>query len=85
MGLDHDTATFAVRSIRRWWHHMGRRVYLDAATSLLITADAGRKWRAAPPLEVGAAATREPDRAHHQVCHFPPGTSKWNRIDHRRF
>jgi DDE family transposase len=78
VGIDHDTATFAVRSIRRWWQHMGRPVYRDAAT-LLITADAGGsngarlrlwKWKLQQfANRTGLAIT---------VCHFPPGTSKWN-------
>ena len=85
VGIDHDTATFAVHAIRRWWKVMGRQRY-PTATSLLITADAG-----------GSNGTRlrlwkwELQRfANHtglaiSVCHFPPGTSKWNKIEHRLF
>jgi Rhodopirellula transposase DDE domain len=85
VGTDHDTAAFAVESIRRWWKTMGQALY-PAAARLLITADAGgsnsyrtRAWKtelAAFALETGLAVT---------VCHFPPGTSKWNKIEHRLF
>ncbi len=85
VGIDHDTAAFAVASIRRWWHAMGRRVY-PRARRLLITADAGgsngarlRLWK----VELQKLA----DHLHLpiSVCHFPPGTSKWNKIEHRLF
>jgi hypothetical protein len=85
VGTDHDTAAFAVESIRRWWNGAGRAAY-PSARRLLITADAGgsnsyrtRAWKAelaALALQTGLAVT---------VCHFPPGTSKWNRIEHRLF
>jgi hypothetical protein len=85
VGIDHDTATFAVRSIRRWWQHMGRPGY-RAATTLLITADAGgsngarlRLWK----WELQQLANRTGLVI--TVCHFPPGTSKWNKIEHRLF
>jgi hypothetical protein len=85
VGGDHDTAEFAVASIRRWWHEMGSAVYPEA-DRLLITADAGgsngyrsRLWKVqlqglADDLGLGISA-----------CHFPPGTSKWNKIEHRMF
>ncbi|MEU8276573.1 ISAzo13 family transposase [Microbispora bryophytorum] len=85
VGIDHDTSTFAVASIRRWWQARGRLDYPDASR-VLITADAGgsngyrfRVWKAelaALAAETGLAIT---------VCHFPPGTSKWNKIEHRLF
>ncbi|MDH6711104.1 hypothetical protein P3T27_007856 [Kitasatospora sp. MAA19] len=85
VGTDHDTAEFAVESIRRWWRNRGQ-VHHPQATRLLITADAGgsndpRRWTwkkhlAAFALESGLEIT---------VCHFPPGTSKWNKIEHRMF
>lgn len=85
VGVDHDTAVFAVESLRRWWRAQGQRTYPDA-TRLLITADAGgsnshrsRAWKAGLAdlaVETGLAIT---------VCHFPPGTSKWNKIEHRLF
>ena len=85
VGVDHDTAAFAVESIRRWWNGAGRDAYPDA-DRLLITADAGgsngyrhRAWKAelaAFAVETGLTVT---------VCHMPPGTSKWNKIEHRLF
>jgi hypothetical protein len=85
VGIDHDTATFAVQSIRRWWQRMGRPAYRQAQ-SLLITADAGgsngarlRLWK----WELQQLANRTGLAI--TVCHFPPGTSKWNTIEHRLF
>mgnify|MGYP002641238439 CR=1 FL=1 len=85
VGTDHDTAEFAVESIRRWYRRMGRPRYPDA-TELLITADGGgsnghrvRLWKTA----LQALADEIGLRIH--VCHFPPGTSKWNKIEHRMF
>jgi transposase len=85
VGIDHDTASFAVNAIRRWWQRMGRPVY-PKAESLLITADAGgsngtrlRLWK----WELQRFANRTGLAI--TVCHFPPGTSKWNRIEHRLF
>lgn len=85
IGINHDTALFAVNSIRRWWEKMGRNRF-PKATRLLITADAGgsngyrtRLWKVALQTlasEIGLNIT---------VCHFPPGTSKWNKIEHRLF
>jgi Rhodopirellula transposase DDE domain len=85
LGIDHDTASFAVNAIRRWWQQMGRRAY-PRARSLVITADAGgsngprvRLWK----WELQRLANRI--RLAITVCHFPPGTSKWNKIEHRLF
>jgi len=85
VGIDHDTAEFAVESIRRWWRRMGRRAY-PKAKELLITADAGgsngsrrRLWK----LRLQTLADDLGLRI--SVCHFPPGTSKWNKIEHRMF
>ena len=85
VGIDHETASFAVHAIRRWWKVMGRAVYPDARR-LLITADAGgsngttrRLWK----WELHQFATRTGLAI--TVCHFPPGTSKWNKIEHRLF
>ena len=85
VGVDHDTSAFAVASIRRWWRGAGSQEY-PRARRLLITADAGgsnsyryRLWKAelaAFAAETGLTVT---------VCHFPPGTSKWNKIEHRLF
>jgi hypothetical protein len=85
VGTDHDTAEFAVASIRAWWQGMGRKRY-PQPTRLLITADGGgsnssrsRAWKAA--LQELADELGMPV----SVCHFPPGTSKWNKIEHRLF
>ncbi len=85
VGMDHDTAEFAVETIRRWWRSMGRPAY-PQATRLLITADAGgsngarlRLWK----VELQKLADETGLRI--LVCHFPPGTSKWNKIEHRLF
>lgn len=85
IGTDRDTAEFAVASIRGWWRHEGRRIY-PAAKDLLVTADGGgsngsrlRLWK----LELQALA--DETRVAITVCHFPPGTSKWNKIEHRLF
>jgi hypothetical protein len=85
LGITHDTAAFAVESIRRWWHACGAARY-PTATRLLITADCGgsngvrlRLWKRELQVladELGIVIT---------VCHLPPGTSKWNRIEHRLF
>src|SRR5271166_3951619 len=85
LGITHDTAAFAVESIRRWWRACGAARY-PAATRLLITADCGgsngvrlRLWKRELQVladQLGIAIT---------VCHLPPGTSKWNRIEHRLF
>ena len=85
VGVDHDTAEFAVESIRRWWRWMGRLRY-PRAKRMLITADGGgsngsrvRLWKVALQRlvnEIGIPVS---------VCHFPPGTSKWNKIEHRMF
>ena len=85
VGIDHDTATFAVESIRQWWYSMGKQEYQNADT-ILITADAGgsngvrnRLWKW--ELQKLANEINKPI----SVCHFPPGTSKWNKIEHRLF
>jgi hypothetical protein len=85
VGTDHDTAAFAVESLRRWWNGQGHADY-PRATRLLITADAGgsngyrtRAWKA------GLAGFAAETGLEITVCHFPPGTSKWNTIEHRLF
>ena len=85
VGIDADTASFAVNAIRAWWSHLGKVRYADAKT-LTITADCGgsngyrtRLWKT--ELQALADATGLQVR----VCHFPPGTSKWNKIEHRLF
>ena len=85
VGIDHDTARFATEAIGRWWHKMGLKCHRQAH-ELLITADGGgsngsrcRLWKVA--LQDLANQLGFPI----QVCHFPPGTSKWNKIEHRMF
>ena len=85
VGTDHDTAAFAVQTIRRWWYAMGQPRY-PKARELTITADGGgsnghrvRLWK----LELGRFAQEA--GLNIRVCHFPPGTSKWNKIEHRMF
>lgn len=85
VGTDHDTSAFAVESIRRWWVGMGKEAY-PQADRLLITADGGgsngsrvRLWK----VELQRFADETGMRI--EVCHFPPGTSKWNKIEHRLF
>ena len=85
VGIDHDTSAFAVESIRRWWHSMGKELY-PKAKHLMVTADGGgsngcriKLWKVELQKladEMGLSI---------QVCHFPPGTSKWNKIEHRLF
>ena len=85
VGIDHDTARFAAASIQRWWRKMGRKRY-PQARELLITADSGgsnssrtRLWKVALQELADALGLRL------HVCHFPPGTSKWNKVEHRMF
>ena len=85
VGTDHDTASFAVASIRRWWFGMGREIYPRAA-DLLICADCGgsngyrvRLWK----IELQNLTSETGLRV--TICHFPPGTSKWNKVEHRLF
>ncbi len=85
VGLDNDTASFAVETIRRWWNMMGCKVYPEAK-KLMITADCGgsngyrvRLWK------VELQKLADETGLEISVCHFPPGTSKWNKIEHRLF
>ena len=85
VGRDHDTASFAVSSIRRWWEGMGQALY-PHAPKLLICADGGgsngsrlRLWK------VELQRLAEQTGLTITVCHLPPGTSKWNKIEHRLF
>ncbi len=85
VGTDHDTGAFAVASIRGWWRHEGRRLY-PQARQIMITADGGgsngyrlRLWK----LELQKMADETGLAI--MVCHFPPGTSKWNKVEHRLF
>jgi len=85
VGINHDTAQFAAASIGRWWRQMGRRRF-PRATRLMITADGGgsnssrsRLWK------VALQELADELKLELEVCHFPPGTSKWNKIEHRLF
>ena len=85
VGTNHDTAEFAVETIRKWWYKMGTRVY-NTANQLLITADCGgsngskvRLWKK----KIQDFATESGLEI--SICHYPPGTSKWNKIEHRLF
>jgi len=85
VGVDHDTSAFAVATIEQWWRQMGRRRY-PHATRLLVTADSGgsngnrtRLWKVELQRLANAVGLAV------SVCHFPPGTSKWNKIEHRMF
>jgi len=85
VGVDHDTATFAVETIRRWWYGMGKEMH-PKAKQVLITADSGgsngsrlRLWK------VELQKLADETGLHLLVCHLPPGTSKWNKIEHRLF
>ena len=85
VGIDHDTAAFAVATIRRWWQNLGQPLY-PHARELLITADGGgsndsrsRLWK------VSLQALADELGVPIHVCHFPPGTSKWNKIAHLLF
>lgn len=85
VGIDHDTAAFAVASIRRWWQEMGSARFPKAGR-LLITADGGgsnshrsRAWK------VAVQSLADEIDLTLSVCHFPPGTSKWNKVEHRLF
>jgi hypothetical protein len=85
VGIDHDTAQFATASIRRWWQEMGCRRF-PRATRLMITADGGGSNSSRSRLWKVALQDLANDLGMElQVCHFPPGTSKWNKIEHRLF
>ncbi len=86
VGVDHDTSEFAVETLRRWWREMGQQPAYPGAGRLLVTCDGGgsnssrsRLWK----LELQGLADELGLRV--AVCHFPPGTSKWNKIEHRMF
>ena len=85
VGTDHDTAAFAVATIRTWWQTMGSETY-KGASRLLITADAGGSNAATSRLwKLKLQALADETGLEISVCHFPPGTSKWNKIEHRLF
>ena len=86
VGISSDTAEFAVSSIRNWWKEMGEEIYPHAKELLIITADGG----GSNGYRVGLWKKKLRDLSDElgieiNVCHFPPGTSKWNKIEHRMF
>lgn len=85
VGIDHDTALFSTATVRRWWEEMGSPAY-PGAKRLLITADAGGSNGVRPRLwKVAVQGLADATGLRVSVCHFPPGTSKWNKIEHRMF
>ena len=85
VGIDHNPAEFAAETIRRWWQRMGSKTY-PQATELLITADGGGSNRSRTPLwKVCLQEVANAIGLKITVCHFPPGISKWNKIEHRMF
>jgi hypothetical protein len=85
VGTDNDTSAFAAQSIRRWWESMGANAYPEAAR-LLITADSGGSNGARVRLwKVELQKLADETGLEISVCHLPPGTSKWNKIEHRMF
>ena len=85
VGITSDTAQFAASTIISWWEHLGKQRYPDAKT-LTITADCRRLQQPPhPALEVELQRLADTTGLQIRVCHFPPGTSKWNKIEHRLF
>jgi hypothetical protein len=85
VGVEHDTAEFAVATLERWWREMGKKAYPDA-TELLVTADGGGSNSPRTKLwKVELQRFADASGLDVSVCHFPPGTSKWNKIEHRLF
>lgn len=85
VGIDHDTSVFAVATIDKWWQQFGKEKYPDARR-ILITADGGGSNGHRPWLwKFELARLAKKTGLHITVCHYPPGTSKWNKIEHRLF
>jgi len=85
VGCDHDTAEFAVFSIKQWWFNMGKELY-PSANELVITADGGGSNSSVSKLwKTELQKLSDEINIPITVCHFPPGTSKWNKIEHRLF
>ena len=85
VGIDHDTAAFAVESIRRWWHEFGSARYPGAKRLSDHRRLRRQQWRAGPAVEARVADAGNETGVAITVAHLPPGTSKWNRIEHRLF
>ena len=85
VGIDHDTAEFAVETLRRWWRKMGSKVYPLRPAALDYGRRGRLQWASVPVVEGGVARWADEIGLRISVCHFPPGTSKWNKIEHRMF
>ncbi len=85
VGIDHDAAEFAVETIRRWWCKMGQPLYPQAAELLITAACGGSNGNRVRLWKVALQRLADEIRLRLEVCHFPPGTSKWNKIEHRMF
>ena len=85
VGTDHDTAAFAVASIRRWWDSMGKANYPRAKRLLITAAGGGSNGSRVRPWKRELQRMADETELEIAVCHFPPGTSKWNKIEHRLF
>ena len=85
VGIDHDTAEFAVQSISRWWEHMGEWNYPDAKEILILADGGGSNGSRSRLWKKSLQEWADKEGLKIMVCHFPPGTSKWNKIEHRMF
>ena len=85
VGIDHDTAEFAVQSINRWWEHMGEWNYPDAKEILILADGGGSNGSRSRLWKKSLQEWADKEGLKIMVCHFPPGTSKWNKIEHRMF
>ena len=85
VGTDHDTGAFAVASIRGWWQAEGKRLYPQAPRLVDHRRRRGEQWVSVAFLEAGAASWPTQRGSLFWSCHFPPGTSKWNKVEHRLF
>ena len=85
MGLDPDTAQVAVTALRRWWHQMGRKGYRKAGELLITAEGGGSKGRRGRLWEVELQRLADETGLTSMACHFPPGTRKWNKLEHRVF
>jgi hypothetical protein len=85
VGIDHDTAQFATATLRRWWQAMGSQLSPQAETLLVTAASGGSNSRRSRLWKVALQSVADAIGLPISVCHFPPGTSKWNKIEHRMF
>ena len=85
VGIDHDTAEFAVNSIQQWWRHMGTKTYPEATQLLIIADNGGSNGARSRLFKLALQQFANTHGLKLSVCHFPPGTSKWNKIEHRMF